>query len=385
MGSRLPFAADPVYTQLSHPFAAWPATELLQLVFSPLAKWDSLHYLTIAYDGYAEGVPGLPPAEKRAAFFPLYPGTVRVLSGFGASRGLVLLVAYAVSLACFFGALTLLHRLTVLEIGERYARPALLLLAFFPAAFYYGIPYTESMFLLLAVGAFLAARTGRWALAGIALALASATRFPGLLLVVPVGVIYLYGPRTDAEPEFRDGLWPRFRIRPDFAWLALAPLGLIAFAAYLHFATGDATAWAEAQSVFGRETVNPITGAWEGVNQAWLGVQSFQAGTYNGVSALNVFQLALVAFAIYAGISMLRTLPVAYGIWVLVSLAPLFVSQAPGNPFWSAARFIAVLFPIFLWLAVICERRGITATVLAVFAAGLALFTAQFSLWSFFA
>ncbi|HEV2791660.1 MAG TPA: hypothetical protein VGV69_10215, partial [Solirubrobacterales bacterium] len=47
-------------TSLSHPFAAWPAQNLFDLVFSPLAKWDTQHYLGIAYDGYVESYEGLP-------------------------------------------------------------------------------------------------------------------------------------------------------------------------------------------------------------------------------------------------------------------------------------------------------------------------------------
>ena len=47
-------------------------------------------------------------------------------------------------------------------------RPALLLLAVFPGALYFGAPYSESLFLLCSVGAFLAARKDRWALAGLA-------------------------------------------------------------------------------------------------------------------------------------------------------------------------------------------------------------------------
>ena len=117
-------------------------------------------------------------------------------------------MAYVVSLACFFAALVLLHRLTVIEIGERYARPVLMLLAFFPTAFFFGIPYSESMFLLLAVAAFLAARMGRWAIAGVILALASATRVPGLLLIIPVALLYLYGPRADREPPRIGGSGP---------------------------------------------------------------------------------------------------------------------------------------------------------------------------------
>ena len=371
---------------LSHPFGNWPLHNLFDLAFSPLAKWDAKHFLTIAHDGYGESSALGTPEEYRAAFFPLYPGTVYVLSGFGASLAATLVVAYAVSLACFFGALVLLHRLTVIELGEQFASPTLLLLSFFPTALFFGIPYSESMFLLLAVSAFLAARTGHWAVAGIVLALASATRVPGLLLAVPVVVLYLYGPRTDRDRELHDGRWPRYRLRPDFLWLLLAPLGLIAFSAYLHFTLGDWLAWNDAQSLFGRHTVDPLTGAWAGIREAGRGIREIAGGSYRDtLDYLNVMQLVFVAFALVGGIGALRTLPPAYGIWVLISLAPSFVSQVDGDPFWSSARFVAVLFPLFLWLATVTERRGWTTRVVAVFAAGMALFAAQFSLWSFVA
>lgn len=370
---------------LSHPFAAWPAHGLLDLVLSPLAKWDAQHYLAIAFDGYAESHAGLPLAEMRPAFFPLYPGTVHVLSGFGASPGLVLIMAYVVSLSCFFAALVALHRLTVIEIGERYARPVLLLLAFFPTAFFFGIPYSESMFLLLAVGAFLAARTGHWAIAGVILALASATRVPGLLLVIPVALLYLYGPRADREPTASRALWPRYGIGPEAGWILLAPLGIVAFSVYLHLAVGDGMAWQHAQELFGRQTVDPLSGAWAGLRDAGIGLGHLVDGSYQGSDHLNIAEAGFVTLAIAGGIGALRMLPVAYGTWVLVSLVPIFVSQPPDNPLWSSSRFIVVLFPIFLWLAAQCERRGATTTVVALFATGMAVFTAEFSLWSFVA
>lgn len=373
------------YPRVSHPFGGWPGANVLDLVFSPLAKWDSVHYLAIALDGYS-GQGELPPESMRPAFFPLYSGVVRVVSGFGSSPGLVLLVAYAVSLACFFAALLLLHRLAVIELGERYARPALMLLAFFPTALFFGIPYTESMFLLLAAAAFLAARTGHWALAGIALALASATRVPGLLLVVPVALLYLYGPRADREPPPGRGIRPRYRIAPDAGWILLAPLGLIAFGVYLHFALGDAFAWQHAQLEFGRRTIDPVTGIWHGLSEAGKSLGHILDGTYNQGTIydhLNVVQVVFVAFAVVGGIGALRLLPAAYGTWVLISLVPIFVSQPEENPLFSSGRFIVILFPIFFWLATVCERRRSTTTVVALFAAGMAVFTVQFALWSF--
>jgi hypothetical protein len=373
------------YRPLIHPFAAWPATPGFDLLFSRLTKWDAVHYISIAVGSYGQSHPGLDPIEARPAFFPLYPGIVRVFSGFAASRGLALIVAYVVSLACFFGALTLLHRLTTIEVGERLARPTLMLLAFFPAALFYGIPYSESLFLLLAVSAFLAARTGHWALAGIVLALASASRFPGLLLVVPVAIIYLYGPRSDATPEFDDGLWPRYRLRWNMAWLLLAPVGLIAFSVYLHFAVGNALAWNDAQAVFGRHTVDPFSGAWAGVREAGESVWQLAHGNYVPSFTVNLMQFVAVVFWIVAGIGVLRMLPFAYGTWVLLSIVPTFISQRPDLPFWSSPRFVAVLFPIFIWLAAVCERRRWTTTVIALSAAGMAVLTVQFCLWNFVA
>jgi hypothetical protein len=371
---------------LIHPFGAWPADDLVDLVFATPTKWDALHFLTISYDGYSEGSQVIgTPEEHRAAFFPLYPGTVHVLSGFGTSLAATLVMAYAVSMACFFGALVLLHRLTTIEIGERYATPTLLLLSFFPTALFFGIPYSESMFLLLAVAAFLAARTGHWAIAGVVLALASAARVPGLLLVVPVLLLYLYGPRTDREPDFDAGRRPRYRVRPDLAWLLLAPLGLAAFSLYLHLTLGNGLAWSDAQALFGRDTVDPFSGAWAGLQEGGRAIGDIVAGSQGGFDYLNVMQLAFVAFAVVGGIGALRVLPVAYGVWVLISLVPLFVSQPDGLPFWSSPRFVVVLFPLFIWLAVLTERWGMTTRVVAPFAAGMAVFTAQFTLWSFVA
>ena len=83
-----------------------------------------------------------------------------------ASAGVALVAAFAVSLAAFAGALYLLHRLTELELGREYALPTILLLSVFPGAVFFGIPYSESIFLLVSVGAFYAARTEHWAWAG---------------------------------------------------------------------------------------------------------------------------------------------------------------------------------------------------------------------------
>ena len=213
-------------------------------LLAPLARWDAVWYLRVAETGYGE-------SEARAAFFPLYPLLVRVLATpFGASPAALLVAAYAVALGAFLGALTLLHRLVSLELGRPLADPTLLLLAVFPAALYFGAPYAESLFLLLSVGAFYAARTGRWAWAGACAAAAAATRNSGVLLMLPLALIWW----SSRERRPRDG-----------AWILLAPLGLAAFALYLGVAEGDALRFVHAHEAWYRELKGPLAGAWDGL------------------------------------------------------------------------------------------------------------------------
>ena len=341
-------------------------------LLAPLARWDSVWYLRIADSGYGDSAP-------RAAFFPLYPLLVRgVATVLGGSHGALLVAAYLVSLAAFLGALTLLYRLTELELGRRLARPTLLLLAVFPAAVFFGAPYSESLFLLLAVGAFYAARTGRWAWAGACAGLASATRSAGVLLLLPLALIW-----WDSRPR---------RAR-DAAWLALAPVGIAAYAAWLGIAEGDPFRFLDVQDAWARELTVPLAGAWDGFVAAVDGVRQLASGSRSPVyfdkaagdpfriAAINVMLFATLVFAVVACVGVLRRLPRAYGAWVAASLVlPLTFPVTP-QPLMSLPRFVAVLFPVFMWLAVVSDERRSTDLVVAVSALGLGLFTAQYATW----
>ncbi len=372
-------------------------------LLSPLAHWDAVWYLGIAESGY-------PSADSpRVAFFPLYPLLTRGTAELGGgSGGALLLAGYAVSLAALLGALVLLYRLAALELGRRLAAPTLLLLCVFPASLFLGAPYSESLFLLASVGAFYAARTGHWAWAGAAAAAASGTRSAGVLLLLPLVLIYLYGPRkrrNGAVPAGRPaagGGWlaalrPTYSVRPDAGWLLLAPVGLIAYVAYLGFAHGDALAFTSAQEYWGREFAGPLGGIWEGAVAAVDGTRQIASGAREPVffeqaggdpfrvAAMNLMLLATLVFALAGTVGVLRRLPFAYGAYVVAALMlPLSYPVGP-QPLMSLPRFVVVLFPIFMWLAIVCEERGITDRVAAVSAVGLGLFVTQFAGWHFVA
>ncbi len=99
----------------------------------------------------------------------------------------------------------------------------------------------------------------------------------------------------------------------------------------------------------------------------------------------NLMLFGSLVFAAFASLGVLRRLPFAYGAYVVVALAvPLSYPVGP-QPLMSLPRFLVVLFPIFMWMGVVCAERRNTARVAAASALGLGLFTAQYAAWYFVA
>ena len=364
-------------------------------VLTPLAHWDSVWYLGIVDHDYASIGAGI--GQARAAFFPLYPLLVWIASGLGGGPGPQLVAAFAVSLVAFAGALYLLHRLVELELGREHALPTIGLLSLFPGALFFGLPYAESVFLLVSVGAFYAARRGRWAVAGALAAGAAATRSAGLVLLLPLAMLYLYGPRADrpAPESGGSGFRPRHRLRPDALWLGLAPLGLAAYCAYLGVRHGHAFARVDAQRAWTRSFAGPFGGLVNGLTAACDGVRELVTGSAGNVylhrgrvdpTRAAIEDLALLGFAIAAVpavVGTFRRLPIAYGAYVVASLALPLSFPASAQPLESLPRYLAALFPLFMWLAAWCRERRVTDLVAIAFAGGLGLFAAQYAAWEF--
>jgi hypothetical protein len=369
-----------------------PFGGLGDLLVAPAARWDATWYLAIASGGYDEAT--------RTAFFPLYPLLVRLAGAPGAvagdPRAAYLLAGIAVSLAALPAGLYAVHRLTALELGPREARTATWLVALFPTAFAFSAVYTESLFLALSAGALLAGRQGRWRWAGALGALAAATRSTGLLLVVPLLLLYLYGPREDGRPQVAR-LRPRHRLRGDAAWLALIPAGLLAYLAYLAAATGDPLAPFSVQDAWYRHFAGPLGGAWDGAVAAWAGVRQLAAGSDGHVyfaaaggdpirvALHNLGDFVFLAAAVAALVGVFRRLPLAYGAWSLCAVAlPLSYPVGP-EPLASFPRYLAVVFPLQMWLAAWAGERRADRAVLAVSATLLAALTAAFAAWEWVA
>lgn len=235
-----------------------PSPALVTIETSPiltsLTSWDGWYYLNIARDGYhAEAVSA---AYHDTAFAPLFPLIVRVLAApWPAFTGLV---AVLLSNVLFLVALVLLARLGTPYLGRRRAALAAGLLAIYPTASVFGMAYTESLFLLCTVAAFLCAEERHRAWAGVFLALAVLSRVQGVALILPLWVLML---RQDA-----------WRPRPTQAWLLLGPVALIGFFLYVASITGSLTGYLDSAQGWGRtglgsapadETVGATFGTYE--------------------------------------------------------------------------------------------------------------------------
>jgi hypothetical protein len=365
---------------------------------APAARWDAAWYLTIAHYGYRPDLGGF--TAPRDAFFPLYPIGVRALSGFGAPP---VLAGVLLSLLALALGLYALHRLTTLEAarlhlggGRELARLTVLTCALGPMAFFFSAVYSESLYLALSAGAFLCARRGRWPLAAACAALAAATRSSGVVLALPLALLYLYGPRED-RPADRDRspihapfrgrsgivvraarrLQPRYRLRTDAAWLALVPTGIVLYGAYLGLAGGEPLAPLHAQSGWSRHFAGPFGGVWSGVLAGLRGI-----GHTGTAATHNLVLLAFLVAGAAALIGVLRLLPFAYGAYVLAALALPLSYPVSSQPLMSLPRFLLVLFPLNIWLAArLLRRPRLTRALLAASAVGLAFFTAAFSTW----
>lgn len=380
----------------SGPAIARPFGHLGNVLAAPAGSWDAGNYLAIAQYGYRA-------SHSYAAFFPVYPTLVR-LGGW--SAGAAFVTGIAVSLISLLVALYLLFRLVTLECGARTAQSTVLLVAFFPMALFFSAIYSESVFLALSVGAVYSARRDWWARAGICGGLAAATRPTGVLILVPVAIIYLFGPRVSAPAPQRSGrlgrrAWPvpRYRLKPDIALLLLVPLGVFAYFAY-QGAHGDWLAPFHAQQVYWHRRSVPLLGALEGARDLVRSLRQLAAGSgahylptpsYAAAGQLShpirlatadVIDYGFLTFGCIAAVGALRRLPAAYGAYVAVSVAVSASTVPPYEPLMSFPRFLAVVFPCQMWLALWAERHeGRRIATVACSAGLLALFASQFATW----
>jgi hypothetical protein len=369
-----------VFEPNRHPEAArWddPAvTRDLGYVTDIWARWDSVWFLRIAEHGYAS------IEERAAAFYPLYPASVglvgRVFLGHYVLAGIV------VSLAASLAAFVLLHDLAETKLGAEGARRTVLYLAIFPMTLFLQAVYSEALFLLLTVAAFLLAERRRFAPAGVVAGLAMLTRPVGFALLPALALIAWRSPGRGRA----------------LANLAIAPLLFCVYPLYLWIDRGDPFAFAHAQDVWTRHVsyAGPLGGIWDGLRAGWAGVRQLVSGSHTTnywpavdgtdplrIAAVNLEGLAFLVVFVALTIVAWRRFGAPYGLFAALSLAIPLSVPSERWPLLSLPRFGLVVFPLFLALAALGGRPRAHVAIVSVSSIMLGVAIVQWSLWQWVA
>lgn len=339
------------------PYHIRPDNILLDVLGS---RWDTGFYLSIATEGYTHTGVELPST----AFFPLLPLFIRLVSTF---TGDPLTAGVLVSNSALLLAMVLLYRLVWLEDTEAAASRAVWYMLIFPASLFGSAIYSESLFLLGAIGALYLARKGYWESAGLFGVLTALTRLMGIL-VMPLLLLEWLQQRRTRPPEERPATWT------VLAGLAV-PLGTLAYMLYLNSAFGEPLAFMQASAAWGRTPQSPLVTLLELVQrpaEGWL--RGLQAGA---IQVDNWIDLLFVLAFTAMGVVLLARRRWPEGVFVLLGALLPFSSGL----LMSQRRYMWVLFPAFILLAQWGERPWVDRVINLIFIILLGVFTVMFANW----
>lgn len=304
------------------------------------ANFDGAHYLWIAKNGY-----GL----YEQPFFPLYPLLIQKVVTFVGHRELV--IAVAISTLSFGAAVVVFYRLLRLDLSPASSFLIVGLVLAFPVSFVFMTAYAEALFLFLSVFAIYLARKGWWWWAGLATALATATRPTGMVLAVALFMEWAYqyrGVKNGEKKWFERLFYLSVRLLP----LVIMPTGLFLYGLFLYQKTGDPLSFIHLQPMFG-------------VNRSTTIVLPYQVGFRYLKIFLTVSRTSLAYFvALFEfGATFLFSSLAIFGFFFrirpsyLVYLVLGIIVPSLTGTLSSEPRYLMVLFPGFIILGLLIGKR----------------------------
>lgn len=288
-----------------------------------LIKWDAHWYTYTAQYGYD---------KQNIVFFPVLIVLLRLCGELGLHVGVCGFVLCNLFAFASFHYLYLVFRQ---DFCERIARRAVWMYAVMPTSFFLNTIYTEPLFLAFSLAALYYLRKNQWRTAGFAAALAAVTRNIGIFLIVVI--ICEAITRRNHGREVDQWRW---------AFL-LPPAALAGFMVYNYWHIGSAVAFVEGQHAWGRQFEYPWVNVW---NDVLLIKEHFPQIEPGIVFDLFLVLLCLAAMLLLTGSNRfrIRRSHLLLGwIWFVVPL----LSTSPWFPLYSMARFVLVIFPLYVFLA----------------------------------
>lgn len=213
-----------------------------------------------------------------------------------------------------------------------------------PASYYFSTLYTEALFILLTIAGFVLLKQGDYVAAGATGALMSATRSTGLLFAAAILIAAFQNhlKQGGTARQFFRTLWTRTDL---LLAVALVPIGVTLFAAYLYFHSGDALAFVHIQRAWGRAFADPFT-------NLWLSAK-LQFETYKNYSTISTD----LAFALAAVAGMALSAVMAWKgkwDWAIFSLFGVLLPLSTNT--YSMIRFVVGVAPILIMGSILLSR-----------------------------
>lgn len=323
---------------LNLPQYSFPLNGLISL----WVRWDAYRYIGLAIRGYFN-----PVVPGDTVFYPLLPLLIRWLGQFFQMDYTVagLLVSTLASITTF----ALLFQLAQEYFGQQTARWSVIALAIYPTSLFLTGPYTESLFLAFTLAAFLLARRRQWLLAGAMGALASLTRGPGVFTSVVIAWI----------------AFTQLRAKPIASWKEM-----VHAAAGVFLPAGAATGfvlWRQISgfapisdlllSDFGVHLTNPLSG----LINAWVVLVTAPTFTVimEGITAILWLGLFGIMLYRYFRPGDQKTMPFEWLIFMIANLLTYLSKETTIiSPLQSIGRYVLVLFPGFIFIAIQLTRTN---------------------------
>jgi hypothetical protein len=300
--------------------------------------WDSGWYERIFHEGYPTELPrdarGV-VSHNQWAFYPLYPGLVRLLD---AATGLGWgLLAPLVSVAAAAGAALMVYRLFRLRTDHRRAMAGVAVVSFAPVAAVLQVPYAESLHLLLLVTALHLVATRRYYAAMPVVVLMCLTRPAGVPFALLVGILFLHTFHAATRGRDAEGReQARSRLRALFGLGVVSSLAAVTWPLLAWLATGRRDAYVATETAWRGQPLAPFL--------PWFEAPASVLGPAAG--ALVVTALLLGATGLFLTPAV-RSLGVVLASWCAAYLVYLAAFWDPQSSTW---RILLPLFPLALAL-----------------------------------
>lgn len=316
-------SANRYISPISDGWHGWRYSEYLWMDI--WAVWDSGWYLKIAQNGYSliSDLPiGACCGQTIIGFFPLYPLLIRLVSNI---TGNYVLAGILVSNISLIIAAVYLYNLVLVKFNKKCAERAVILLMVFPTTFLFSAVLSESLFIALLIATFYYAEKKKWFISGILGYFLALTRPQGVLIIIPLLIIYFRQINNNLK-----------NIKLNIIYTTFVPLGLLTYAIFNYFLTGDLLAYVDSKHQdWGHRLSNPIL--------------ILFASMFSSTGFIIIFLPSLLILLIqYFGYQKRRIQFEYFILGILFLIAPLLNGFAAAT---SIPRHISIIFPIFIVLS----------------------------------